>query len=86
MKEVALHPSNDANKMKYLISGKWKSALSDCGASKAVCGEEWLTQYINNLKTTKTNQKKLITSIVLKIVEKYISYILQNYSNHCKLF
>ena len=69
MKEVVLHQSNYANlnKVKYLISGKCKSALADCGARKAVCGEEWLTKYINNLETTKTNQNKLITSIVLEI-------------------
>ena len=58
------------------MSGKWISTLSDYGANKAVCGEEWLTQYINNLKTTKTNQKKPITSIVLEIVQKSTPYIL----------
>ena len=53
------------------MPGKQKSALADCGARKAVYGEEQLTQYINNLKTTKTNQNKLTTSIVLEIVFIY---------------
>ena len=30
----------------------------DCGASKTVCGKEWLTQYINNLSDT--NQSKVL--------------------------
>ena len=30
----------------------------DCGASKTVCGKEWLTQYINNLSDT--DQSKVL--------------------------
>ena len=30
----------------------------DCGASKTVCGKDWLTQYINNLSDT--NQSKVL--------------------------
>ena len=31
------------------MSETWSSALLDCGASKTVCGKEWLNQYISNL-------------------------------------
>lgn len=49
--EVILHQSDYDNpsELKYLMSETWSSALLDCGASKTVCGKEWLTQYINNL-------------------------------------
>ena len=52
--EVVLHQSDydNPNERKHLTSETWSSALLDCGASKTVCGKEWLTQYINNLSDT----------------------------------
>ena len=52
--EVVLHQSdyNNPTELKHLTSETWSSALLDCGASKTVCGKEWLTQYINNLSDT----------------------------------
>ena len=31
------------------MSETWSTALLNCGASKTVCGNEWLNQYISNL-------------------------------------
>ena len=31
------------------MSETWSTALLNCGASKTVCGKEWLNQYISNL-------------------------------------
>ena len=31
------------------MSETWSATLLDCGASKAVCGNEWFNQYVNNL-------------------------------------
>ena len=58
--EVVLHQSDydNPNELKHLTSETWSSALLDCGASKTVCGKEWLTQYINNLSDT--NQSKVL--------------------------
>ena len=36
-------------KLKHLIAETWSSTLLDCGASKTVCGKEWLNQYWSNL-------------------------------------
>ena len=49
--EVVLHQSDYDNpqELKHLMSETWSSAVLDCGASKTVCGKEWLNQYITNL-------------------------------------
>ena len=49
--EVVLYQTDDDNaqELKHLMSETWSSALLDCGASKTVCGKEWLNQYISNL-------------------------------------
>ena len=51
MNEEVLHQNafDNQNELKNLTSETWSSALLDCGASKAVCGKEWLAQCINNL-------------------------------------
>ena len=43
------------------MSQRWSSALLDCGASKTVCGQEWLNEYINNL-SEKEQQNIIFTS------------------------
>ena len=50
--EVVLHQSDieSTQELKHLMAETWSSALLDCGASKTVCGKEWLNQYINNLQ------------------------------------
>ena len=40
---------------------RWSSALLDRGASKTVCGQEWLNEYINNL-SEKEQQNIIFTS------------------------
>ena len=49
--EVVLHQTDDNNpqELKHLMSDIWSSALLDCDASKTVCGNEWLNQYISDL-------------------------------------
>ena len=58
--EIVLHQSDyyNPNELKHLTSETWSSALLNCGASKTVCGKEWLTQYINNLSDT--DQSKVL--------------------------
>ena len=48
--KVVLHQTDNNNpqELKHLKSETWSSALLDCGASKTVCGKEWLNQYISN--------------------------------------
>ena len=43
--EVVSHQSDydNPNELRHLTSETWSSALLDCGASKTVCGKEWLT-------------------------------------------
>ena len=55
--EVVLHQSDydSPQDLKRLMSETWSSALLDCGASKTVCGKEWLNQYISNLSTNEQN-------------------------------
>ena len=31
------------------MSETWSATLLECGASKTVCGNEWFSQYVNNL-------------------------------------
>ena len=49
--EVVLYQTDNDNaqELKHLMSETWSSALLDCGASKTVCGKEWLNQYTSNL-------------------------------------
>ena len=49
--KVVLHQTDNNNpqELKHLKSETWSSALLDCGASKAVCGKEWLNQYKSNI-------------------------------------
>lgn len=43
---IILHQSmQNTSDMKSLVAETWSSALLDCGASKTVCGTEWLEQY-----------------------------------------
>ena len=35
--------------LESLVAESWDSALLDCGATKTVCGQEWLDRYIDNL-------------------------------------
>ena len=55
--KVVLHQSDyhSPQDLKRLMSETWSSALLDCGASKTVCGKEWLNQYISNLSTNEQN-------------------------------
>ena len=49
--EIILHnkEENDPGHLRHLISETWNSGLLDCGASKTVCGDVWLNQYISSL-------------------------------------
>ena len=60
--EITLHQSNTSNTsdLKSLVSETWSSALLDCGASKTVCGSEWLEEYKQNL--TDSNLRQLSSS------------------------
>ena len=48
--------------LKHLLSKTWSSALLDCGASKTVCGKEWLNQYVSNLPGYQQQNIKYIQS------------------------
>lgn len=39
----------DPEKLKQLVSETWNNGLLDCGASKTVCGDTWLREYIKSL-------------------------------------
>ena len=49
--DIVLHQTDHENpqEFKHFMLERWSSALLDCGASKTVCGQEWLNEYINNL-------------------------------------
>ena len=49
--EIILHQNehNDPEQLKNLVAETWSSGLLDCGASKTVCGEIWLEEYIGSL-------------------------------------
>ena len=35
--------------LKFIMSETWSPVLLDCGASTTVYGNEWFSQYVNNL-------------------------------------
>ena len=43
-----IKPTMTTHKNSNILSETWSSSLLDCGASKTVCGKEWLNQYISN--------------------------------------
>ena len=49
--EIVLHQTDlhNSEQLKALVAESWSSGLLDCGASKTVCGDKWLTEYINSL-------------------------------------
>ena len=53
--EIVLHTNNNnkSNDLKCLVAETWSTALLDCGASKTVCGKEWLQQYKETLSEIK---------------------------------
>ena len=56
--EIVLHNDNNyPDNLKNLVAETWNCGLLDCGASKTVCGEIWLNEYINSLTES---QKKNI--------------------------
>ena len=44
--------------MKQLVSETWNNGLQDSGASKTVCGETWLTEYIKSLSENERSNIK----------------------------
>ena len=40
---------DDPQELKFIMSETWSQALPDCGASTIVYGNEWFSQYVNNL-------------------------------------
>ena len=68
--EVVLYQSayDSLQDLKRLMSETWSSVLLDCGASKTVCGKEWLNQYISNLST---NEQNNVTSTKINHVYRF---------------
>ena len=40
---------DDPQELKFIMSEIWGPALPDCGGSTTVYGNEWFSQYVNNL-------------------------------------
>ena len=56
--EIVLHNDNEEpGQLKNLVSETWNCGLLDCGASKTVCGEVWLDEYLKSL--TNEDQAKV---------------------------
>ncbi|XP_066913250.1 uncharacterized protein [Clytia hemisphaerica] len=57
--EIVLHnESNKPGQLKHLVSETWNCGLLDCGASKTVCGDVWLEQYVNSLSDEEKREVK----------------------------
>ena len=52
---IVLHQSSERSDLKTLVAETWNCALLDCGASKTVCGTEWLEQYCLSLTEEQKN-------------------------------
>ena len=61
--EIVLHNVDDsAVNLRNLVSETWNCGLLDCGASKTVCGEVWLKQYLSSLPEKEKNDVKYYSS------------------------
>ena len=61
--EIILHNVDDSEvNLRNLVSETWNCGLLDCGASKTVCGEVWLKQYLSSLTESEKNDVKYYNS------------------------
>ena len=62
--EIVLQESQyqDPEKLKQLVADTWSNGLLDCGASKTVCGDTWLKEYISSLPNNDIKDVKFETS------------------------
>ena len=66
--EIVLHNDNEEpGQLKNLVSETWNCGLLDCGASKTVCGEVWLDEYLKSLTNDdQANVKKYSSKSVYR--------------------
>ena len=57
--EIVLHnESNKPGQLKHLVSETWNCGLLDCSASKTVCSDVWLDEYIKSLSDEEKREVK----------------------------
>jgi len=67
--EIVLHNVDDSVvDLKSLVSETWNCGLLDCGASKTVCGEVWLREYLSSIPEC---ERKNITYYSSKSVYRF---------------
>lgn len=67
--EIVLHNKQDEpGNLRHLVSETWNCGLLDCGASKTVCGEIWLQEY---MKTLSDDEKRDIRNYNSKSLYRF---------------
>ena len=68
--EIVLHnESNEPGQLKHLVSETWNCGLLDCGASKTVCVDVWVEQYVNSLSDEEKREVDIIIAKVYTVSE-----------------
>ena len=62
--EIVMHHNEQSNpeQLKCLVAETWNCGLLDCGASKTVCGEKWLSEYVGSLSSEEQSKVRYFNS------------------------